>query len=164
MKSVLFNSAQLNSNAGEAQYRSERYGSALDKLLKSSMLCCADEGIRLNYLVNSADFGFMRLMDLCSLFNSAISQAAETVEIMEDPEKKLIDIVSERKGDLINIHICNYFSGDVIFQNGFPQIGRSERKTLAMRDMKQIAQKYGGGINAATAGDVFVLDIYLMRN
>ena len=106
----------------------------------------------------------MRLMDLCSLFNSAIFQAAETVEIMEDPEKKLIDIVSERKGDLINIHICNYFSGDVIFQNGFPQIGRSERKTLAMRDMKQIAQKYGGGINATTAGDVFVLDIYLMRS
>jgi hypothetical protein len=30
--------------------------------------------------------------------------------------------------------------------------------------MQQIAQKYGGGINATTAGDVFVLDIYLMRN
>lgn len=164
MESVLFNPAQWNTEAVDTQHQAERCGKALDKLLKSSLLCCSEERIRLNYLVNSADFSFMRLMDVCSLFNFAISQAAETVEVLEDPEKRLVDIVSERKGDLINLHICNYFSGDVSFQNGFPQIGSSERKTLAMKGMKQIAQKYGGGMNASTEGDVFVLDIYLVRS
>lgn len=164
MKSVLFNPAQWNTDDDGTQSQAERCGKTLDKLLKSNLLCCSEEGIRLNYLVNSADFSFMRLMDVCSLFNFAISQAAETVEALEDPEKRLVDIVSERKGDLINIHICNYFSGDVGFQNGFPQIGSSERKALALKGMKQIAQKYGGEISAAVDGDAFVLDIYLMRS
>ena len=73
---------------------------ALDVLLTENTLRCSDEGIVLTYTGQGTDFSFMNTADVYSLFGNAISNAVEAVQKLEDPEKKVIDILSERRGEL----------------------------------------------------------------
>lgn len=139
---------------------------ALDVLLTENSLRCSEEGIQLTYSGNGADFGFMQVMDVYSLFGNAISNAVEATERLNDPEKKIIDISSERRGELVSIHFRNYFSGPLRFDDGLPQTSKTGEEGFhgyGMKSMRLIAEKYGGSLSAAAEGDLFLLDIYLMQ-
>ncbi|MBR0161452.1 MAG: sensor histidine kinase [Oscillospiraceae bacterium] len=140
---------------------------ALDVLLTENSLRCSEEGIRLTYTGNGADLSFMQIMDVYSLFGNAVSNAVEAVEKLEDPEKKIIDIISERRGELVSIHISNYFAGTLHFEDGVPKTSKTEEEGFhgyGMKSMKLIAEKYGGSLCASVDGDLFTLDIYLLQN
>lgn len=139
---------------------------ALDVLLTENSLRCSEAGIRLSFTGNGADLGFMQVMDVYSLFGNAVSNAIEAVEKLDDPEKRVIDIVSERRGELVSIHIRNYFNGELRFDGELPLTSKREEEGFhgfGMKSMKQIAEKYGGSLSASAEGDLFTLDIYLMQ-
>ncbi len=97
----------------------------------------------------------------------AISNAVEAVEKLEDPEKKIIDIVSERRGDMVSIHISNYFDGKLRLEDGMPVTSKTWEEGFhgfGMKSMKLIAEKYGGSLSASADGDLFTLDVYLMNS
>ena len=140
---------------------------ALDVLLTENSLRCSEAGIRLTYMGNGADLGFMQTMDVYSLFGNAITNAVEAVENLEDAEKKIIDIVSECRGELVSIHISNYFSGTLQIEDGLPKTSKTGEEGFhgyGMKSMKLIAEKYGGSLRASAEGDLFTLDIYLMKS
>lgn len=140
---------------------------ALDVLLTENSLRCSEAGIRLTYMGNGADLGFMQTMDVYSLFGNAITNAVEAVEKLEDAEKKIIDIVSECRGELVSIHISNYFSGTLQIEDGLPKTSKTGEEGFhgyGMKSMKLIAEKYGGSLRASAEGDLFTLDIYLMKS
>ena len=140
---------------------------ALDVLLTENSIRCSEAGIRLTYMGNGADLGFMQTMDVYSLFGNAISNSVEAVEKLQDPEKKIIDIVSECRGDLVSIHISNYFSGALQIEDGLPKTSKTGEEGFhgfGMKSMKLIAEKYGGSLRASAEGDLFTLDIYLMKS
>ena len=140
---------------------------ALDVLLTENSLRCSEEGIRLTFMGNGADLNFMQVMDVYSLFGNAISNAVEAVEKLEDPEKKIIDIVSERRGDMVSIHISNYFDGKLRLEDGMPVTSKTWEEGFhgfGMKSMKLIAEKYGGSLSASADGDLFTLDVYLMNS
>lgn len=139
---------------------------ALDILLTENTLQLEEEGITLTYMGNGGDFGFMSTMDVYSLFGNAVNNAVEAVRRVKDPEKRIINIVTERKGDLVSINISNFFVGELIFEDDLPATTKKEEEGFhgfGMRSMKLIAEKYGGGLTAAADKDVFNLGIYLMR-
>ena len=139
---------------------------ALDILLTENTLRLEEEGIILTYMGNGGDLGFMSTVDVYSLFGNAVNNAVEAVRGVKDPEKRIINIVTERKGDLVSINISNYFAGELIFEDGLPATTKTEEKGFhgfGMRSMKLIAEKYGGGLTAAADGEVFNLGIYLMQ-
>ena len=140
---------------------------ALDVLLTENSLRCSEEGIRLTFMGNGADLSFMQVMDAYSLFGNAISNAVEAVEKLADPEKKIIDIVSERRGDMVSIHISNYFDGKLRLEDGMPVTSKTWEEGFhgfGMKSMKLIAEKYGGSLSASADGDLFTLDVYLMNS
>ena len=140
---------------------------ALDVLLTENSLRCSEEGIRLTFMGNGADLSFMQVMDAYSLFGNAISNAVEAVEKLADPEKKIIDIVSERRGDMVSIHISNYFDGKLQLEDGMPVTSKTWEEGFhgfGMKSMKLIAEKYGGSLSASADGDLFTLDVYLMNS
>lgn len=140
---------------------------ALDVLLTENSLRCSEAGIRLTYMGNGADLGFMKTMDVYSLFGNAISNSVEAVEKLADPEKKIIDIVTESRGDLVSIHISNYFSGALQIEDGLPKTSKTGEEGFhgyGMKSMKLIAEKYGGSLRASAEGELFTLDIYLMKS
>ena len=73
---------------------------------------------------------------------------------------------NERKGDIINIRITNYFSGELRFEDGLPMTHKHDEEGyhgFGMKSMRLIAEKYGGKITAKADGEVFVLNIYLLH-
>lgn len=140
---------------------------ALDILLTENTLRLEEEGITLTYMGNGEHFSFMPITDVYSLFGNAVNNAVEAVREVEDPEKRIINIVTERKGALINIGITNYYMGAISFDGGLPVTTKSDDQGFhgfGMRSMKLIAEKYGGGLSVTADGEVFDLGIYLMRS
>lgn len=139
---------------------------ALDILLTENTLQLEEEGILLTYMGNGGDFSFMSTMDIYSLFGNAVNNAVEAVRKVKDPEKRIINIVTERKGNLVSINISNFFAGALSFEDGMPATTKKEEEGFhgfGMRSMKLIAEKYGGGLTAAADKEVFNLEIYLMQ-
>ena len=139
---------------------------ALDVLLTENSLRCNQEGILLSYTGNGTDLSFMNVMDVYSLFGNAVANAIEAVQKVSDPEKRIIHIVSERLGDIINIQITNYFSGEILFVDGLPKTRKQEEPGyhgFGMKSMRLIAEKYGGKIAVKTDGEVFSVSIYLLH-
>ena len=139
---------------------------ALDVLLTENSLRLKEEGITLTYTGNGDDLSFMNTMDVYSLFGNAIENAVEAVRKVEEPEKKVIDIVSEKHGCMVNIHVSNFFTGQVEIENGLPVTTKKEEQGFhgfGMKSMRLVAEKYGGNLNCVADGDVFDLSVYLMR-
>ena len=137
---------------------------ALDVLLTRNSLICGEEGISLTYTGNGADFSFMSTMDVYSLFGNAVDNAIEAVRKLKDPEKKIVDIVTEKTGDMITILVTNYCEGPVKMADGLPVTDKTEEEGFhgfGMKSMRLLAQKYGGTMLVHQEEDLFVLTIRL---
>ncbi|MBR1813012.1 MAG: sensor histidine kinase [Lachnospiraceae bacterium] len=139
---------------------------ALDVLLTENTLRLSEDGILLTYTGNGEDFCFMSTMDVYTLFGNAINNAVEAVRQLSDPEKKVIEIVTERHGNLVNVRVSNMFEGDVHFEDGIPVSTKKNEAGFhgfGMKSMKLVAEKYGGSLSCAADGDIFDLSVYLMQ-
>lgn len=140
---------------------------ALDVLLTENSLRCGEQGITLTYTGNGADFSFMNPMDVYSLFGNAISNALEAVQKLDDPEKRVIDILSERKGSFLNITVTNFFSGDLKLEGGMPKTIKTDEEGFhgfGMRSMQLIAEKYNGCLHVSAEDHLFILHVYLLAD
>lgn len=137
---------------------------ALDVLLTKNSLLCKAEGIVLTYTGNGSDFSFMSMMDVYSLFGNAVDNAVEAVRRIEDPEKKVIDIVTEKHGKMVTIIVTNYYSGGLKIVDGIPATTKTEEVGFhgyGMKSMRLLAEKYHGSLNVRLEADVFILTISL---
>ena len=137
---------------------------ALDVLLTKNSLLCRAEGIILTYAGNGSDFSFMSTMDVYSLFGNAVDNAIEAVRRVEDPEKRVVDIVTEKRGKMITIIITNYCSGRIEIADGMPVTTKTEEAGFhgfGMKSMRLLAEKYHGSLHVRLEGDVFILTISL---
>ena len=67
----------------------------------------------------------------------------------------------------MSIHISNYFSGTLQIEDGLPKTSKTGEEGFhgyGMKSMKLIAEKYGGSLRASAEGELFTLDIYLMKS
>lgn len=140
---------------------------ALDVLLMENNLSLAREGITIHYTGNGADLTFMNATDVYTLFGNAVDNAVEAVRKLDEPDKRLINIVLEAKGEMVVVNISNYFDGNIVFQGDFPETSKQEEvgyHGFGMKSMKLIVEKYNGGLKASVAQNIFQLSIYLMRS
>ena len=140
---------------------------ALDVLLTKNSLICKEEGISLTYTGNGADFSFMSTMDVYSLFGNAVDNAIEAVRKLKNPEKKIVDIQTERMGDMFTVMVTNYYDDPPEFRDGLPVTTKKEEEGyhgFGMKSMKILAEKYHGSVSARTEGDLFVLTISIFAD
>lgn len=138
---------------------------ALDVLLTENNLRCSEEGIRITCMGYGEDLCFMNLMDVYSLFGNAIENAVEAVRKVSDSEKKIIDLVIEKVGDMISVNISNYYEGNIEMENDLPVSSKMVEQGFhgfGMKSMRLICEKYGGSLKVTTDEDLFILDIYLL--
>ena len=137
---------------------------AMDVLLTECGSTCAREGIELTYMGRGADLSFMETVDVYSLFGNALENAIEAIRKIDDPEKKIIHITTERRGDLLNIEIVNYYTDSLRMENSLPTTTKGDNgfHGFGMKSMQLIAQKYGGEIRIETDRNLFELCIVLM--
>lgn len=84
-------------------------------------------------------------MDLCSLLGNSLDNAIESVEQLNDPEKKIINLRIVNKGQLVIYQVENYTDNSADFTD-LPQTTKQdkERHGFGLRSIRRIAEKYGG--------------------
>lgn len=139
----------------------------LDVILTENNLRCTEDGIRLTCMGNGEELNFMETMDVYSLFGNAVENAVYAVKNLSNPEKKVIDIVIEKVGAMVNINISNYFEGELKFSENLPVTTKTNNigfHGFGIKSMKLISEKYNGSLSIKTDGDLFILNIYMLQS
>ena len=134
---------------------------ALDTILTEKSLYCEKHGITLSCIADGEALGFVEPADLYSFFGNALDNAIEAVERLGDPERRSIGLVVRRVGDMVSIHVENYFDGQVEFgSEGLPLTRKADGANhgFGTRSMRMIAESAGGSLTCGATGDIFHLD------
>ena len=134
---------------------------ALDTILTEKSLVCQKRGITLSCIADGPALDFMAPADLYSLFGNALENAIEAVDALADPERRSISLIVRRAGDMVSIHVENYFGGDVRFgEDGLPLTSKGDRFNhgFGTRSMRLIVESYDGTLSARATDDIFHLN------
>ena len=134
---------------------------ALDTILTEKSLYCEKHGITLSCIADGSALDFVEPSDLYSFFGNALDNAIEAVERLGDPERRSIGLVVRRCGDMVSIHVENYFDGQVEFGGeGLPCTRKADAGNhgFGTRSMRLIVEAAGGSLTYRAEGDVFCLD------
>lgn len=137
---------------------------ALDTILTEKCLYCEKHGITLSCIADGRALDFVEPTDLYSFFGNALDNAIEAVERLDDPERRSIGLVVRRTGDMVSVHVENYFDGQVSFGGeGLPQTRKADEANhgFGTRSMRMIVEGLGGSLACKVQGDVFHLDALL---
>lgn len=136
----------------------------LDVLLTNIHYKYGKLGVNIKFVGDTSLVSFMDEMDMIVLFDNALGNAVAAV-LKVEPEKRKIEIVLDKKGDMVSLLFINYFDGlvpnikpslhdlntdDSLFEHG-----------IGLSSMQSIAQKYNGNINYFCEDDLFHLNVYL---
>ena len=134
---------------------------ALDTILTEKGLVCQKRGIMLSCIADGTALDFMAPTDLYSLFGNAVDNAIEAVDALGDPERRSISLIVRRAGDMVSIHVENYFDGNVRFgEDGLPLTSKGDRRNhgFGTRSMRLIVESYDGTLSASAQDDIFHLN------
>ena len=135
---------------------------ALDVLLSEKSLYCNEHHIVLTYIVNGEVLSFMKDYDIYSLFGNALDNAIEYVLNLEE-EKRFIRLNVKIIGENLLIHMENYFSGELIYDNGLPKTTKEDKDYhgFGLVSMKTIIENYHGDLFIKNKDNLFILDILI---
>lgn len=106
---------------------------ALDVILAEKSLFCEKNNIKLNSIVSGECLKFMSSSDIYSLFGNAIDNAIEAVENLEETSKRIISISVKESMGMVSIHFENYYSGQLVLDNGMPVTTKNDKKIPRLR-------------------------------
>lgn len=131
----------------------------LDVILTEKSLQCEQNGIVLTCMAHGECLEFMDKMDLYSLFGNALSNAIEAVKQIEDAQKKCVSVNVSKRGEMLFIHVENFYREEPVFADGLP-VTKKDRSYhgFGMKSMDYIAKKYGGAMSALASDGRFYLD------
>ena len=139
---------------------------ALDVLLMQIRNRCETLGVELNYFGDGGELSFLAPTDVYSLFGNALDNAVEAVGRVNDPAKRVIEVVLERKGDIVNVSITNYFEGELEMNEGLPLTSKEQEPGyhgFGMSSIRMIVKKYGGSMSVSAENHIFTLGFYLVN-
>lgn len=135
---------------------------ALDMVLYQSRLQCEKNAIHLTVMADGRHLSFLSHYDAYALLNNALSNAIEATMKIDDPEKRIISLVIDRKPPFVTIEVENYFNGD-LHRNAQGEIETSKKDGrlhgLGIKSMARILEDYDGFMKIRTDGDIFDLFI-----
>ena len=135
----------------------------LDVILAENHLQCKANNIKFTFMGDGQVLSFMSASDIYSLFGNALDNAREAVTDVEE-DRRIVNLTVTKKGDFVNVDLVNYFSGELIYEDGVIATRKTEEKGyhgFGMKSMQMLAQKYGGDLRVSVNGDLFSLGIYL---
>ena len=139
----------------------------LDIILADAGEKCNKLGIQLVCVADGSCLSGMDTDNIYSLFDNALSNAMEAVRDLPDPDKKYIGLRVCGAGEMISVHVENYFDAtkELTFEDGLPLTtkGDEEWHGFGMRSMRRVTDSCGGGISVDVDGDLFSLNIFVPR-
>ena len=136
----------------------------LDVILTEKSMLCQARKIMFTYIADGAKLEFMESGDIYSLFGNATENAIEYIEKLEDEEKRFIHLSVKQMGNLVAIHVENYYDGeDWGMEKGLPGTTKQNKSYhgFGLRSIRMTAEKYGGEMSAHARNHLFILDVIL---
>ncbi len=121
-----------------------------------------------------ADFrygGEIPVFDLGIILNNLLDNAIEACEKME-PGKGFIRLALKRKKQFLLLNVENSFDGAVPIRKGRPLPATTKQSILpdivtehgiGLENVRDIAERYFGGVNIKVKGDVFHVTVMLQQ-
>lgn len=135
----------------------------LDTLLTSKNLYCLKNQISMTSVVDGSSFGFMDVMDICSIFGNALDNAIECEKKIPDPEKRLIHVSAFTQKNFLIIRFENYYEGVLTFDEQLPVTTKKEPQFhgYGLKSLRYTVRKYGGEVDVSTQDNWFNLKILI---
>ena len=135
----------------------------LDTLLTSKNLYCMKNQISMTSVVDGSSFGFMDVMDICSIFGNALDNAIECEKKIPDPEKRLIHVSAFTQKNFLIIRFENYYEGVLTFDEQLPVTTKKEPQFhgYGLKSLRYTVRKYGGEVDVSTQDNWFNLKILI---
>lgn len=125
-----------------------------------------DKDIVITCIADGKLLEFISSTDLYSLFGNALDNAIEAVSVLEK-SKLNISLFIRRIGNMISVHIENYYDGEHIINSaGLPQTTKSDNvyHGFGMLSMKTITEKYNGTLAFEAGENIFSLNLLFPAN
>lgn len=138
----------------------------LDIILNNIGITCVKNNIQFNFSGEAQFLDVLTENEILSLFGNALENAIEAVKQVKEPNKRIITMTIEQKGDFLNVNILNYFVGKRKFKEGRLISTKPNSNNIhgfGTKSMEMIVKKYNGQINYYTFDDVFHLNMYLLK-
>ena len=137
---------------------------SLDLVLTEKSMLCQSRQITFSYMADGAQLNGMEAADIYGLFGSAMENAMEYLQTLAEPDKRFVHLSVKRTGDLVAIHLENYYEGpDRTAGEGLPPTTKPDRSChgFGLRSIRMTAEKYGGELSVHARDHLFCLDVIL---
>lgn len=135
----------------------------LDTLLTAKNLYCLKCDISMTCVVDGTLFGFMDVMDICSIFGNALDNAIECERRIQEREKRLIHVTAVAQKSFIIIKVENYYEGELEYEENLPLTTKKESQFhgYGLKSIQYTARKYGGEVDVSVQDDWFNLRVLI---
>lgn len=128
----------------------------LDTLLTAKSLYCQDHDINFTCVADGHLLDAMTTRDICTIVGTALDNATESVQTLDDGEKRLIRVAIYSQHGFVMLRFENYCETPVALDaDGMPPHG------YGVRTVKAAAEKYGGTVTVHCQDNWFVLRVLL---
>ena len=137
--------------------------SVLDVILNEKLSLCAQKEIVCVPYVDGSLFSFVRPLDLCTLVGNAMDNAIESCSQIPETDRRIIRLHSTQRSSTVFFTVRNTFRQKPDLRNGLPASTKSDAANhgYGLRNMRYIAEQYGGALSCRLEGEEFVLSIVL---
>lgn len=139
---------------------------ALDTILAEKSLQYQKEGVEFTFMGDGKALSFMKVTDIYALFGNALDNAIEAVKRLREPEKRVISLTIEDRGELVAVNISNYFEGKLVFEGGLPSTSKEQEPGyhgFGLKSIRLIMEEYGGSMTVSVDGGMFNLGLGFLR-
>lgn len=134
----------------------------INVVLTEKNILCSTCGVKFSYIIDGTLFDFMSEMEIYSLFGNALDNALESCSKVTDPEKRVIALKAVSRGEMVVLHVENYFEQTLNLVNGIPQSTKQGTgHGFGLRSIQNIAEKYNGIASVQVNGDLFKLTVLM---
>lgn len=135
----------------------------LDTLLTEKSLRCVERNISINCVADGALLAFIDPIDLYTIFGNAIDNAVESVEKLEEQEKRQIDVMVYRQQKFLLIHIVNPIAQEIRFEDDLPVTTKKDKDYhgYGLKSIRRTVKKYDGFVSIRTEDECFSLKILI---
>lgn len=138
----------------------------LDAVLTSKSLYCQNKEISFTCVADGTLLDFMAEMDISALFGNMLDNAIESVEKLDDKEKRLIHLSVAEQKSFLRIRVENYTEEKILFRNGMPVTTKKDKHLhgFGMKSIQSTVRKYGGSVTAGVRDNWFELRVLIPLN
>lgn len=135
----------------------------LDTILTSKQMYCQQHQIHMNVVADGRELSQMDVMDICSIFGNALDNAIESVEKLDNPDKRLIKVAVFRQNALLMIRVENYYETPLKREQDTFRTTKQDQVNhgYGIKSIRYVAEKYGGGVDISTEDNWFRLKVLL---